>query len=152
MSKTHILIFKSLPDSTKTKIKNNKKRGNPGNQTILLSSICYCCCLGFFFEICLFIFWLWWVFVAARGLSLMESSSYCSSWCVDFSSQWLLLLWGSLQAHRLQQSCALWALEHGLTSYGTQTQLLPGKWDLSGPGIKPVSLALHGGFFTTVKE
>ena len=28
--------------------------------------------------------------------------------------------------------------------------LLHGMWDLPGPGVKPVSLALQGGFFTTL--
>ena len=41
----------------------------------------------------LFIFWLCWVFVAARGLSLVvESGGYSSLWCVGFSLWWLLLL------------------------------------------------------------
>ena len=41
----------------------------------------------------LFKFWLCWVFVAARGLSLVVASGgYSSLWCTGFSSQWLLLL------------------------------------------------------------
>ena len=32
---------------------------------------------------------------------------------------------------------------------GSQAKLLLGTWDLPGPGIKPVSLALAGEFFTT---
>ena len=38
-----------------------------------------------------------------------------------------------------------WALEHWLSS-GTQAQLLHGMWDLPGPGIELVSLALQGRF------
>ena len=38
----------------------------------------------------------------------------------------------------------------GLTSCGSWTQLLRGRWDLPGPGLKPVSPALAGGFLTTV--
>ena len=39
---------------------------------------------------------------------------------------------------------------HGLSSCGTWAQLLHGMWDLPGPGIKPMSPALAGGFLTTV--
>ena len=40
-----------------------------------------------------FYFWLCWVFVAARGLSLVVASGgYSSLWCAGFSLQWLLLL------------------------------------------------------------
>ena len=42
----------------------------------------------------LFIFGCVWVFVAARGLSLvMVSGGYFSLQCTGFSLQWLLLLW-----------------------------------------------------------
>ena len=41
----------------------------------------------------LFYFGLHWVFVAARGLSLVAASGgYSSLWCAGFSLQWLLLL------------------------------------------------------------
>ena len=45
-------------------------------------------------QIYLFIyFWLRWVFVAARGLSLVEANGgYSSLWCTGFSLRWLLLL------------------------------------------------------------
>ena len=38
----------------------------------------------------------------------------------------------------------------GLSSCGTRAQLLRNTWDLPGPGLKPVSTALAGGFLTTV--
>ena len=38
---------------------------------------------------------------------------------------------------------------HGLSSCGILAQLPSGMWDLPGLGIKPVSPALAGGFFTT---
>ena len=39
-------------------------------------------------------FWLHWVFIAARGLSLVVANrGYSSLWCVGFSWRWLLLLW-----------------------------------------------------------
>ena len=48
----------------------------------------------FFLKFILFIyFWLRWVFVAARGLSLVAASGgYSSLRCTGFSLQWLLLL------------------------------------------------------------
>ena len=51
-------------------------------------------------------------------------------------------------AHRLS-SCGSWAPEHRLSSCGARAQLLRGMWDLPGPGLKPVSPALAGGFLTT---
>ena len=47
------------------------------------------------------------------------------------------------------RSCRSRALEHRFSDCGTPTYLLHGIWDLSGQGIKPVSPALAGGFFTT---
>ena len=43
--------------------------------------------------------------------------------------------------HRLQT--------HRLSSCGSRAQPLRGMWDLPGPGHKPVSPALAGGFLTT---
>ena len=49
--------------------------------------------INFFFNFLIFIFWLRWVFVAARGLSLVAASGgYSSLWCAGFSLRWLLLL------------------------------------------------------------
>ena len=47
-------------------------------------------------------------------------------------------------------SCGLRALEHRLSSCGARASLLRGMWDLPGPGLKPMSPALAGGFLTTV--
>ena len=56
-----------------------------------------------------FYFWLPWVFVAARGLSLVAASGGCSSlWCVGFSLRWLLLLWSTGSRHLGFSSCGLW--------------------------------------------
>ena len=48
----------------------------------------------FFLKFILLIyFWLRWVFVAARGFSLVATSGgYSSLWCAGFSLRWLLLL------------------------------------------------------------
>ena len=44
-----------------------------------------------FFKI--YLFWLWWVFVAVSGLSpVAVSRGYSSLWCVGFSLRWFLLL------------------------------------------------------------
>ena len=51
-------------------------------------------------------------------------------------------------ARRLS-SCGTRALEHRLSSCGAGAQLLCGMWDPPGPGLKPVSPVLAGGFLTT---
>ena len=54
----------------------------------------------FLFCFVLFYFWLRWVFVAARELSLVaESRGYSSLRCMAFSLQWLLL-WQSMGSRR----------------------------------------------------
>ena len=68
-------------------------------------------------------FWLRWVFVAARGLSLVAvSGGYSSLWCVGFSLRWLLLLrnMGS-RARRLQQLQHVGSVvvAHGLQNAGS---------------------------------
>ena len=61
--------------------------------------------LKFYLFIYLFI-WLHWVFVAARGLSLVvESRGYFSLWCVGFSLRWLLLLRSMGSRHMGSSSC-----------------------------------------------
>ena len=45
-------------------------------------------------------------------------------------------------------SCSSRALELGLGSCVARAKLPLGMWDLPGPGIKPVSAALAGGFLT----
>ena len=81
---------------------------------------------GFFLCVLFCIFWLRWVFIAARQLSLVAvSRGYSSLWCAGFSSQWLLLLqsmgsaWASVVAARRLSSCGSQALECRLSSCGT---------------------------------
>ena len=51
-------------------------------------------------------FWLRWVFVAARGLSVVVASrGYSSLWCMGFSLQCLLLLWSKSSRHMGFCSC-----------------------------------------------
>ena len=99
----------------------------------------------FFFKIYLFYFWLCWVFIAARGLSLVAvSGGYSSLRCAGFSLWWLLLLQSMGSS-----SCGTRAPERRLSSCGARAELLHGVWDLPGPGLEPVSPALTGGFLTT---
>ena len=66
----------------------------------------------FFFKyIYLFIyFWLHWVFIAARGLSLVVASGgYSLLWCAGFSLWWLLLLQSTGSRRAGFGSCGTWA-------------------------------------------
>ena len=65
------------------------------------------------------VFWLHWVFVAVRGLSLVAASGrYSSLRCPCFSLRWLLLLrsMGFRRAGFI--SCGTWDLERRLSSCG----------------------------------
>ena len=81
------------------------------------------------------------LFVAVRGI-LIVVASHCGARALGS--------WASVVAVRGLSSCGSWALEHRLSSCDARAQLLRGMWDLPGPGIKPVSPALAGGFSTTV--
>ena len=95
-------------------------------------------------------FWLCWIFVAARGLSLVEASGgYSSLRCTGLSLRWLLLLRSMGSRRTGFSSCGSWALEHRFSSCGARAQLLHGTWDPPGPGLEPVSPALAGGVLTT---
>ena len=58
-------------------------------------------------------------------------------------------MWTSVVVARGLSSCGSQALEHRLSSCGARAQLLPGMWDLPGPGPKPMSPTLVGGSLTT---
>ena len=76
-----------------------------------------------------------WVFVAVRGFSLVPVSwSYSSLWYAGSSLRWLLVASTGSRVHGLQ-----WSWMHGLSCM----------WNLCGPGIKPVSPALAGGYLAT---
>ena len=95
-------------------------------------------------------FWLRWVFIAARRLSLVAASGgYSLLQCVGFSLRWLLLLRSTGSRRVGFSSRGSGALERGLSSCGAWTLLLRGMWDLPGPGLEPVSPALAGRFLTT---
>ena len=104
------------------------------------------------------------LFLAALGLHCCtQAFSSCSEWGLLFVAVCRILIAVAslvpehgLQACGLQElwhtglsSCVSRALERRLSSCGTRAQLLRSMWDLSGPGLKPVSPALAGGFLTT---
>ena len=70
-------------------------------------------------------FWLHWVFIAVRGLSLVAGSGgYSSLLCTGFSLQWLLLL-RSIGSRRTGfSSCSTWAHQLWLSGSGAQAQQL----------------------------
>ena len=72
-----------------------------------------------------FYFWLRWVFIAARRLSLAAASGgYTSLWCAGFSLWWLLLLQSTGSRHVGFSSCgaqASVAVARGLSSCGART-------------------------------
>ena len=81
------------------------------------------------------VFRLRWVFIAARGLSLVAGTG--------FSLWWRLLFW--------KRKCGTWAsgvVARGLSGCSAWAYLPHSLWDLPGPGIKPTSPALTGGLFT----
>ena len=64
----------------------------------------------FIYFILFIYFWLRWVFVAVRRLSLVAvSRGYSSLWCAGFSSPWLLLLWSMGSRCAGFSSCGTWA-------------------------------------------
>ena len=103
-----------------------------------------------FFKKLFILFWLRWVFVAARGLSLVAvSRGYSSLQCTGSSLRWLLLLRSTGSRRTGFSSRGSRALERRLSSCGARALLLRGMWDLPGPGLEPVSPALADGFLTT---
>ena len=71
--------------------------------------------------LCLFVFWLHWVFVAVRRLSLVVASGgYSSLRCAGFSLWWLLLLWSTGSRHTGFSSCGSRALERRPSSCGAR--------------------------------
>ena len=96
-------------------------------------------------------------FLAALGLRccmwaflVAVSGGYSLLWCTGFLLWWLLLLRSTGSRCMGFSSCGSWALERRLSSCGTWAYLLHSMWDLPGPGLKPVSPALAGGFLATV--
>ena len=112
--------------------------------------------LRYFLFLLLFFFYNFIYFLAALGLCCC-AQAFCSC-----GEQWLLFLVvpgclivvaplitvPGLQAHGLS-NCGRLPLKHRLSSCAVQDWVLLGMWGLPGPGIKPVTPALTGGFFST---
>ena len=94
-------------------------------------------CPDFFIIFYFFYFWLRWVFIAARGLSLVAESGATLRCCAR------------ALGHTGFSSCGSRALELRLSTCGTRPQLLCGMWDPPRPRIQPMSPKLAGGFLTT---
>ena len=72
--------------------------------------------------VCMYV-WLRWVFIAARGLSLVVTSGgYSSLRCVGFSMWWLLLLRSTGSRHAGFSSCGTWAQQLWLAGSKAQAQ------------------------------
>ena len=111
---------------------------------------CLLICVGFFFKDLFIYLWLRWVFVAARGLSLVVvRGGYSSLRCAGFSLQQLLLLQSTGSRCMGFSSCGSGALECRLSSCGAWAYLLGGMWNLPRPGLEPMSPELAGRFLTT---
>ena len=82
--------------------------------------------------------------VVVSGVSLLSSCGVWVSHCCG-----LYYCWAQVLELSGFSTCSSWALEQRLNSCGTQAWLLHDTWDLSGPGIEPMSLALTGGFLTS---
>ena len=93
-------------------------------------------------------FWLDWVCIASKAfLSLWRAGLLCC--CSARASHGFSCCRTRALGCTGFSSYSSWALEHRLSSCGTQAQLLLGMWDLPGSGIEPMSPVLAGGFFTT---
>ena len=96
---------------------------------LLLKCLFFLSVLSNFFFIKLFIlfiyFWLHWVFVAARGVSLVVvSGGYSSLQCAGFSLRWLLLLWSMGSRRAGFGSCSMQAQQLWLMGSRAQAQQL----------------------------
>ena len=70
-------------------------------------------------------FWLHWVFIGSRGLSLAAVSRGYSSWrCMSFSLRWLLLLRSTGSRRTGFSSCGTWAQQSWLMGSRAQAQQL----------------------------
>ena len=102
---------------------------------LFLAVLGLCCCVVFF----------------SSGSKQRLLSSYAqASHCGGFScfGAWALGLMGFRSCSHGLRSCGPQALEHRFSSCGTWAWLLQSMWDIPRPAIKPMSLALAGGFFT----
>ena len=113
---------------------------------------CHCLFFFFFLVFIYFNFGCTGTLLLHRGfLKLQQVGAALKLQRTGFSLRWLLLLWCRGSRAHSRRCCGSWALEHGLSRYGTRTPLPHSTWDLPRPGMEPVSPppALAGGFLTT---
>ena len=87
------------------------------------------------------------LFMAALGLHCGARASHCGGFSCC-RARALGTLASVVVAHGLS-SCGSRALERRLSSCGAQAWFLRSMWNPPGPGLKPASPALAGGFLTT---
>lgn len=119
---------------------------------LFVSFVAYSFYCFVFFNLFIYdVFWLWWVSAAACRLSLVLGGAPLVAVCELVIAVAPLLvergLWVSGVAALGLGSCGLQAQERCLRSLWATGLGAPSTWEL--PGIKPVSLALQGGFLTT---
>ena len=109
-----------------------------------------------FFSVSSSCFWLWWVFIAELGLSLvwLVGATLCCGMDSHFGglsccrAQTIGVLASVVAVYGLSNFGSQ-ALEHSLSSCWAQAQLLHRMWDPLAPGIESVSPALQDRFLTT---
>ena len=109
---------------------------------ILFTYLPFCNCIYFLCVLAVLILCCWtWAFAGCGGQALIVW--LLSLWSTDpraFGLQWLWHMGSGVAVPGLQSTGSVG---------GTQVQLFCGTWDLSKPGIEPVSPTLVGRFFTT---
>ena len=93
-------------------------------------------------------FSLWWPLPPRSMGSRRTGLSSCGVWASVVAAHGPSSC-GSQALERGLSSCGSRALEHRLSNRGAQAQLLHSPWDPPGPGLKPMSPVLAGGFLTT---
>ena len=109
--------LQSSPGYSTTRVYNPLRQPKPQEKSRDLFFFC-----SFIY---LFIYWLCWVFVAMRWLSLIAASGgYPLLWCAGFSFPWLLLLWSTGSRRVGFSSCSTGAQQLWLAGSRAQAQQL----------------------------
>ena len=112
--------------------------------------------LKYVYFLFIYLFWLCWVFIAARRLSLLVASrGYSSLQCTGFSLWWLLLLRSMVTRLTGFSSCSTWAQQLWLTGSRAQAQQLWHKvlvvlQHVGSSQTRALTHVLAGRFLTTV--
>ena len=92
--------------------------------------------------------WLYWVFIATCGLSLVVMCRLIAVASLVCGAQ-ALGVWASVVAACGLSTCSSGTLEHRLSSCGAWAELLQRMWDLPGSGVETVSCLGWDRFFAT---